>query len=57
MSLEDFHLMDDSTIDTSTIKPELIEMDHQLGQQFIDSNQGVDFFFGENNNSHETANG
>ena len=53
MSLEDFRLIDDTSIVTLIIKRDYIETYHQQGAELIVSNQGIDFNFGENNNFHQ----
>ena len=50
MRLENFQLKDDTSPDTSIIKREYENVDHEQGDQLKNSNQGIDFFFGENNN-------
>ena len=51
--VEDFHLLDD----TSTHKRACMKLHHQQRAQLKNSNQGVDLFFGENNNYHQLGNG
>ena len=53
MSLEDFQLINELTIDTSIIKRDYIKVYHQQGAQLNDPNQNVEFIFGENNNYHQ----
>ena len=56
MSLEDFQLIDDTHIDTSNMKKDWTKVYHQDGAQLNDSNQTIDFIFGENNNYHQVGN-
>ena len=56
MSLEDFQLIDNETIDDSIIKRDYTKVYHNQGANLNDSNQNVDFIFGENNNYHQIGN-
>ena len=56
MSLEDFQLIDNESIDNSIIKRDYTEVYHQQGANLNDSNQNVEFIFGENNNYHQIGN-
>ena len=53
MRLEDFQLFDNEPIDKSTIKREYTKLYHHQGANLNDSNQNVEFVFGENNNYHQ----
>ena len=55
MSL-DFQLLDNEPIDNSIIKRDFMKVYHQSGANLNDSNQNVDFKFGENNNYHQIGN-
>ena len=57
MSLEDFQLIDNEPIDDSIVKRDYTKVYHQQGANLNDSNQNVDFIFGENNNYHQIGNG
>ena len=57
MSLEDFQLIDNEPIDVSIVKRDYTKVYHQQGANLNDSNQNVDFIFGENNNYHQIGNG
>ena len=56
MSLEDFQLIDNEPIDNSIIKRDYTKVYHNQGANLNDSNQNVDFIFGENNNYHQIGN-
>ena len=56
MSIEDFQLIDETTIDTSIIKIDYTKIYHQQGANINDSNQNVEFIRGENNNYHQNGN-
>ena len=47
MSVEDFQIIDDTSIDISIFKRAFMKLHHQQGAQLNDSKQGVDFTFGE----------
>ena len=57
MSLEDFQLLDNDPFDNSVIKRDFLKVYHQQGAQFNESDQNLEFIFGENNNYHQTGNG
>ena len=56
MNLGDFLLIDSEPIDNSIIKRGFMKVYHQSGANLNDSNQIVDFIFGENNNYHQIGN-
>ena len=56
MSLEDFHLEDNETIDNSFIKRDFLKFYHQQAANINDSYQNKDFTFGEKNNYHQIGN-
>ena len=56
MSLEDFQLIDDERIDDSIVKRDYTKVYHQSGANLNDSNQNVEFIFGENNNYYQIDN-
>ena len=56
MSLEDFQLIDDIQIDDSIVKRDYTKVYHQSGANLNESNQNVDFIFGENNNYYQIGN-
>ena len=56
MSLEDFQLKDNESIDNSIIKRDFIKVDHQQGAQLNDPDQNIEFIFGENNNYQQIGN-
>ena len=56
MSLEDFQLIDDIQIDDSIVKRDYTKVYHQSGANLNESNQNVEFIFGENNNYHQIGN-
>ena len=56
MSLEDFQLLDNKPFDKSIIKRDFLKIYHQQGTQLNQSDQIVEFFFGENNNYHQVGN-
>ena len=53
MSLEDFHLLDNEPIDNSVIKRDFLKVYHQQGAQLNQSDQNIEFIFGEKNNYHK----
>ena len=57
MSLEDFQLEDNEPIDNSIVKGDYTKVYHQQGANLNNSNQNVEFIFGENNNYHQIGNG
>ena len=56
MSLEDFQLIDNEPIDGSIVKRDYTKVYHREGANLNDSNQNVEFIFGENNNFHQIGN-
>ena len=56
MSLEDFQLLDNEPIDNSIIKRDFLKVYHQQGAQLNQSDQNIEFIFGENNNYHQIGN-
>ena len=56
MSLEDFELLDNVQIDNSIVKRDYTKVYHQQGANLNDSNQNVEFIFGEKNNYHQIGN-
>ena len=56
MSLEDFQLIDNEPIDNSIVKRDYTKVYHQQGANLNDSNQNVEFIFGENNNYYQIGN-
>ena len=57
MSLEDFQLLDNEPFDNSIIKRDFTEIHHQKGAQLNQSDQNIEFKFGENKNYHQIGNG
>ena len=57
MSLEDFQLLDNEAFDNSIIKRDFTKIYHQQGAQLNQSDQNIEFIFGENNNYHQIGNG
>ena len=55
MSLEDFQLLDNEPFDNSIIKRDFLKIYHQ-GAQLNQSDQNIEFIFGENNNYHQVGN-
>ena len=55
--MEDFQLIDNEPIDNSIVKRDYTKVYHQQGANLNDSNQNVEFLFGENNNFHQIGNG
>ena len=53
MSLEDFQLKDNEPIDKPIIQRDCAKIYQQQGPNLNDSNQNIDFIFGENNNYHQ----
>ena len=53
MSLEDFQLLDNEPFDNSVIKRDFIKIYHRQGDQLNQSDQNIEFIFGENNNYHQ----
>ena len=56
MSLEDFQLLDNEPIDNSIIKRDFTKIYHRQGDHIIQSDQKIEFIFGENNNYHQIGN-
>ena len=56
MSLEDFQLLDNEPFDNSIIKRDFLKIYHQQGAQLNQSDQNIEFIFGENNNFHQVGN-
>ena len=56
MRLEDFQLIDNDPIDNSIVKRDHNKVYHQQGANLNDSNQNVEFIFGENKNYHQIGN-
>ena len=57
MSLEDSQLLDKEPIDNSIEKRDFLEIYHHQGAQLNQSDQKIEFVFGENNNCHQKGNG
>ena len=56
MSLEDFQLLDNEPLDDSIIKRDFTKIYHRQADQLNQSNQKIEFIFGENNNYHQIGN-
>ena len=56
MSLEDFQLLDNEPLDNSIIKRDFTKIYHRQGDQLNQSDQNIEFIFGENNNFHQIGN-
>ena len=56
MSLEDFQLLDNEPLDNSIIKRDFTKIYHREGDQLNQSDQNIEFIFGENNNYHQIGN-
>ena len=56
MSSEDFQLLDNEPIDNSIIKQDFTKIYQRQGDQLNQSDQNIDFIFGENNNFHRIGN-
>ena len=56
MSIEDFLLEDNETLDNSFIKRDFLKICHQQAANLNDSDQNKDFVFGEKNNYHQIGN-
>ena len=56
MSLEDFQLLDNEPLDNSIIKRDFTKIYHRQGDQLNQSDQNIEFIFGENNNYHQIGN-
>ena len=57
MSSEDFQLLDNEPFDNSIIKRDFTKIYHQQGAQLNQSDQNIEFIFGENNNCHQIGKG
>ena len=56
MSLEYFQLLDNEPFEISIIKRDFLKIYHQQGAQLNQSDQNVEFSFGENSNYHQIGN-
>ena len=56
MSSEDLQLLDSEPIDNSIIKRDFTKIYHRQGDQLNQSDQNIEFIFGENNNYHQIGN-
>ena len=56
MFLEDFELIDNEPIDNSIVKRDFTKIYHRQGDQLNQSDQNIEFIFGENNNYHQIGN-
>ena len=56
MSLEDFQLLNNEPLDNSIVKRDLPKVYQQQGAQLNQSDQNIEFIFGENNNYHQKGN-
>ena len=56
MSLEDFQLLDKEPLDKSIIKRDFTKIYHRQGDQLNQSDQNIEFIFGENNNYYQIGN-
>ena len=56
MSLEDFQLLDNEPLDNNIIKRDFTKIYHRQGDQLNQSDQNIEFIFGENNNYHQIGN-
>ena len=56
MSLEDCQLLDNEPLDNSIIKRDFTKIYHGQGDQLNQSDQNIEFIFGENNNYHQIGN-
>ena len=57
MSLEDFQLLDKEPFDIGVIKRDFLNVYHQQGAQLNQSDQNIEFIFGENNKYYQIGNG
>ena len=57
MSLEDFQILDNEPLDNSIIERDFTKIYHRQGDQLNQSDQNIEFIFGENNNYHQIGNG
>ena len=51
--MEDFQLLDNEPFDNCIIKRDFTNIYHRQGDQLNQSDQNIDFIFGENNNYHQ----
>ena len=56
MSLQDFQILDNEPFGNSIIKRDFTKIYHRQGDQLSQSDQKIDFIFGENNNYHQVGN-
>ena len=56
MSLEEFQLLDDTSVETSIIKRAYMKLYHQQGAEVKISNQSIEKTFGEKNNYQRRGN-
>ena len=56
MSLEGFQLLDNEPPNNSIIQRDFTEIYHRQGDQLNQSDQNIEFIFGENNNYHQIGN-
>ena len=56
MSIEDFQLLDNEPLDNSIIKRDFTKIYHRQGDQLNQSDQNIEFIFGENNNYYQIGN-
>ena len=56
MTLEDFQLLDNEPFDNSIIKRDFTKVYHHQGAQLNQSDQNIDFIFGDNKNYYQIGN-
>ena len=56
MSLEDFQLLDNEPLDNSINERDFTKLYHRQGDQLNQSDQNIEFIFGENNNYQQIGN-
>ena len=56
MSLEDFQLLVNESLDISIIKRDFTKIYQRQGDQLNQSDQNIEIIFGENNNYHQIRN-
>ena len=56
MSLEDFQILDNESFDNAVIERDFTKRYHRQGDHLNQSDQNIEFIFGENNNYHQVAN-
>ena len=56
MSLKYFQLLDKEPLGNSFIKRDFTKLYHRQGDQLNQSDQNIEFIFGENNNYHQIGN-